>query len=223
MIGIADELDLPLISASTPAPATGSRRSACRSTSGSGSRPIGFFEFVKLESPPAASSPTAAPCRRSAAPRGPRGDVRDTTERPETVECGSNVLSGTTDPGRLVQCVEVMVGSSTDWVSPYEGPRPSSRRRPGAETSSPARSPRADRGRSGQVAEGQQRVHERRVGTERRHERGIPGTVELSHHDHTEPAGLKVPGLPPWTGGAGIPRRPGRWRRTPPVGRSRGG
>ena len=30
---------------------------------------------------------------------------RDTTERPETVECGSNVLSGVRDPERILECV----------------------------------------------------------------------------------------------------------------------
>ena len=29
-------------------------------------------------------------------------DRRDTTERPETVECGSNILCGTSDPVRML-------------------------------------------------------------------------------------------------------------------------
>jgi UDP-N-acetylglucosamine 2-epimerase (non-hydrolysing) len=47
---------------------------------------------------------------------------RDTTERPETVECGSNVLSGVSDARAMLDCAEVMLTASTDWISPYEGP-----------------------------------------------------------------------------------------------------
>ena len=45
---------------------------------------------------------------------------RDTTERPETVECGSNMLSGVDHPARLADCVSVMVAGGRSWVSPYE-------------------------------------------------------------------------------------------------------
>ena len=47
---------------------------------------------------------------------------RDTTERQETVECGSNVLSGVQDPARLLECVQAMTAGARTWVSPYEGP-----------------------------------------------------------------------------------------------------
>ena len=49
----------------------------------------------------------------------PTVTCRDTTERPETVECGSNVLSGLSDPGRIADCARVMLASARDWVSPY--------------------------------------------------------------------------------------------------------
>ena len=84
--------------------------------------PFSFSEFVKLESAArCVISDSGTVQEECSLLHVPTVTCRDTTERPETVECGSNVLSGTTDPARLVQCVEVMVGSGTDWVSPYEG------------------------------------------------------------------------------------------------------
>jgi UDP-N-acetylglucosamine 2-epimerase (non-hydrolysing) len=85
--------------------------------------PFSFGEFVKLESAArCVISDSGTVQEECSLLHVPTVTCRDTTERPETVECGSNVLSGTTAAGRLVECVEVMVGSSTDWVSPYEGP-----------------------------------------------------------------------------------------------------
>ena len=52
----------------------------------------------------------------------PAVTCRDTTERPETVECGSNVLSGVRRPERILECVALMVGGSREWASPYAGP-----------------------------------------------------------------------------------------------------
>jgi UDP-N-acetylglucosamine 2-epimerase (non-hydrolysing) len=49
----------------------------------------------------------------------PAVTCRDTTERPETIECGSNVLCGVKDPDRMLSAVALMVGSPRDWVSPY--------------------------------------------------------------------------------------------------------
>jgi UDP-N-acetylglucosamine 2-epimerase (non-hydrolysing) len=45
--------------------------------------------------------------------------IRDVTERPETVECGSNVLAGC-DPERISWLVEMVTGESRDWQPPAE-------------------------------------------------------------------------------------------------------
>jgi len=39
------------------------------------------------------------------------------TERPETVEVGSNVLAGT-DPAKILECTRTMLGKATEWVNP---------------------------------------------------------------------------------------------------------
>jgi UDP-N-acetylglucosamine 2-epimerase (non-hydrolysing) len=49
----------------------------------------------------------------------PAVTCRDSTERPETVECGSNILSGVDDPERIVRCVEIMIAGVHEWRSPY--------------------------------------------------------------------------------------------------------
>jgi UDP-N-acetylglucosamine 2-epimerase (non-hydrolysing) len=45
--------------------------------------------------------------------------MRDVTERPETVECGSNILSGV-DPDMILQCVRVVLDHKYEWTVPHE-------------------------------------------------------------------------------------------------------
>ena len=44
--------------------------------------------------------------------------LRDNTERPETLDVGSNVLAGT-KPDKIVDCVKVMLGKKNDWDNPF--------------------------------------------------------------------------------------------------------
>jgi UDP-N-acetylglucosamine 2-epimerase (non-hydrolysing) len=43
--------------------------------------------------------------------------IRDTTERPETIECGSNILSGVM-PVSILDCVKTVLSQGTDWTLP---------------------------------------------------------------------------------------------------------
>ena len=45
--------------------------------------------------------------------------VRDTTERPETIDAGSNILSGD-DPEVIVRCVKTVTGDNRQWQAPQE-------------------------------------------------------------------------------------------------------
>ena len=45
--------------------------------------------------------------------------VRDTTERPETVECGSNMLSGV-DPAAIRRCAIAALERTSGWEPPRE-------------------------------------------------------------------------------------------------------
>ncbi len=55
--------------------------------------------------------------------RVPHVTLRDTTERPETLECGSNVLAGTTAEG-LLRGLRLALGLETSWQAPqgYDAP-----------------------------------------------------------------------------------------------------
>ena len=45
--------------------------------------------------------------------------IRDVTERPETIDCGSNILSGA-DPDRILSCVAAVVDEGGEWIPPRE-------------------------------------------------------------------------------------------------------
>jgi UDP-N-acetylglucosamine 2-epimerase (non-hydrolysing) len=85
--------------------------------------PFGFADFVKLEaSARLVITDSGTVQEECSLLKVPTVTCRDTTERPETVECGSNVLSGVSDPRRMLACSRGMLASPPRWVSPYEGP-----------------------------------------------------------------------------------------------------
>ena len=47
----------------------------------------------------------------------PTVTIRDTTERPETVECGSNIVSGI-NYEKIIICSRIMATSSREWDCP---------------------------------------------------------------------------------------------------------
>jgi UDP-N-acetylglucosamine 2-epimerase (non-hydrolysing) len=51
--------------------------------------------------------------------RVPNVTLRDTTERPETIEAGSNILSGA-EPESILRCVEVVLDTIRNWNPPPE-------------------------------------------------------------------------------------------------------
>jgi len=84
--------------------------------------PFGFFDFVQLEARSRCVVTDSGTVQEECSLLGvPAVTCRDTTERPETVECGSNMLSGVRDPDRLVRCVRTMLSGGRDWTSPYDG------------------------------------------------------------------------------------------------------
>ena len=51
--------------------------------------------------------------------RIPNVTLRDVTERPETIECGSNILSGAR-PDDILSAVGVALSAAPDWTPPAE-------------------------------------------------------------------------------------------------------
>jgi UDP-N-acetylglucosamine 2-epimerase (non-hydrolysing) len=82
--------------------------------------PFGFFDFVHLErSALCALSDSGTVQEECAIFRVPNVTIRDVTERPETVECGSNVLSGA-DPDLVLRCVRKVLGRKAAGAAPPE-------------------------------------------------------------------------------------------------------
>jgi UDP-N-acetylglucosamine 2-epimerase (non-hydrolysing) len=82
--------------------------------------PLGFFDFVKLERQAlAVLSDSGTVQEECAIFNVPNVTIRDVTERPETIECGSNVLSGA-QPDAIVAAVDIAVALPSAWVPPDE-------------------------------------------------------------------------------------------------------
>jgi UDP-N-acetylglucosamine 2-epimerase (non-hydrolysing) len=82
--------------------------------------PLGFFDFVKLEKNALAVLTDSGTVQEECAIfRVPNVTIRDVTERPETIECGSNILSGA-DPDSILRAVELAVAEPSDWTPPRE-------------------------------------------------------------------------------------------------------
>jgi UDP-N-acetylglucosamine 2-epimerase (non-hydrolysing) len=86
--------------------------------------PLGFFDFVRLEQTAfCVLSDSGTVQEETSIFRRPNVTLREVTERPETVECGSNFLSGT-DPEEIVRAVAFVTARDTTWNPPveYEAP-----------------------------------------------------------------------------------------------------
>jgi UDP-N-acetylglucosamine 2-epimerase (non-hydrolysing) len=82
--------------------------------------PLGFFDFVRLErSALAVLSDSGTVQEECAIFRVPNVTIRDVTERPETIECGSNVLSGG-NPADILRAIDVALAMPHDWEPPPE-------------------------------------------------------------------------------------------------------
>ncbi len=82
--------------------------------------PLGFFEFIKLEKNAfCILTDSGTVQEESAIFKVPTVTVRDTTERPETLDVGSNILSGD-DPETILRCVHTVTRKGNMWQPPQE-------------------------------------------------------------------------------------------------------
>jgi UDP-N-acetylglucosamine 2-epimerase (non-hydrolysing) len=82
--------------------------------------PFGFFDYVSLERNALCVLTDSGTAQEECCVFGvPNVTIRDTTERPETVECGSNILSGV-EPEALLNAVELVLATPCDWTPPRE-------------------------------------------------------------------------------------------------------
>lgn len=91
--------------------------------------PFGLFDFIKLQQHAfCVLTDSGTVQEESCLLHVPAVTVRNSTERPETIQCGSNVVSGV-DANSILRCVKVMVNQSTRWPYPdgYEDSNVSSK------------------------------------------------------------------------------------------------
>jgi UDP-N-acetylglucosamine 2-epimerase (non-hydrolysing) len=83
-------------------------------------RPLGFFDFVKLEKNALAVLTDSGTVQEECAIFGvPNITVRDVTERPETLECGSNIVSGA-ETDSILRTAEIALSQPSNWSPPKE-------------------------------------------------------------------------------------------------------
>lgn len=82
--------------------------------------PLGFFDFVHLEQHAFCTLSDSGTVQEETCILGvPNVTIRDVTERPETLDCGSNLLSGI-DEDSIERAVAYVTGNSARWEAPRE-------------------------------------------------------------------------------------------------------
>lgn len=81
--------------------------------------PCSFFDFLQLEEGARLVMTDSGGVQEETCILGvPCVTLRDNTERPETVECGANILAGT-EPDKIMECAEKMLSKKRDWKNPF--------------------------------------------------------------------------------------------------------
>jgi UDP-N-acetylglucosamine 2-epimerase (non-hydrolysing) len=82
--------------------------------------PFGFVDFIRLErSALCVLSDSGTVQEECCIFKVANVTIRDVTERPETIECGSNMLSGA-DPNTILRCVRTVLDMRAEWKVPVE-------------------------------------------------------------------------------------------------------
>jgi UDP-N-acetylglucosamine 2-epimerase (non-hydrolysing) len=82
--------------------------------------PFGFFDFIALQRHAfCVLSDSGTVQEECCILKVPNVTLRDVTERPETLESGSSMLSGA-EPESVLRCVSTVLSQNSDWVVPPE-------------------------------------------------------------------------------------------------------
>jgi UDP-N-acetylglucosamine 2-epimerase (non-hydrolysing) len=83
-------------------------------------KPMGFFDFIQLEQSAFCCLSDSGTVQEETCIFGvPNVTMREVTERPETVECGSNILAGT-NAEAIVRSVSLATSTKPAWTPPKE-------------------------------------------------------------------------------------------------------
>jgi UDP-N-acetylglucosamine 2-epimerase (non-hydrolysing) len=91
--------------------------------------PFGFFDFIQLQKYALCVVTDSGTVQEESCIFGvPAVTIRQSTERPETMICGSNTVSGL-EPNRIAACVNLMIHTRHSWICPegYEDPNVSTK------------------------------------------------------------------------------------------------
>jgi len=81
--------------------------------------PIGFLDFLQLEAnAKLVLTDSGGVQEETCILKVPCVSLRDNTERPETLEVGSNILAGVT-PKKILRCVSKMLNRKRNWKNPF--------------------------------------------------------------------------------------------------------
>ncbi len=84
------------------------------------SKPFSFFDFIKLEKAARLVISDSGTVQEECCIFGvPAITIRETTERQETIECGSNILSGTKYED-IIEAFNMLLKINNKWVVPAD-------------------------------------------------------------------------------------------------------
>lgn len=116
---IRDEFDLPLIYPTHPRAKKKISEFALNPEGVTLIDPLGYLSFLRLESKAKLILTDSGGIQEEACILGvPCVTLRDNTERPETLEVGSNILAGA-KPEEIVKMTRLMLGRSKSWKNPF--------------------------------------------------------------------------------------------------------
>jgi UDP-N-acetylglucosamine 2-epimerase (non-hydrolysing) len=82
--------------------------------------PVGLFDFVRLEQKALCVLTDSGTVQEECCIfKVPNVTLRDVTERPETIEVGSNILCGA-EPESIIRCVKTVLSQPCEWMPPNE-------------------------------------------------------------------------------------------------------
>ena len=83
-------------------------------------QPLSFFDFISLEKSALCVLTDSGTVQEECCIfKVPNVTIRDVTERPETIECGSNIISGL-NVEKIIQSVGLIINEPPDWKRPVE-------------------------------------------------------------------------------------------------------
>lgn len=116
---VADEFHLPVIYPIHPRSRKRMNESNLKPQNLTLIDPIDFLGFLQLENNARLILTDSGGVQEESCILGvPCVTLRDNTERPETLEVGSNILAGTT-PEKILECSQMMLGRENNWSNPF--------------------------------------------------------------------------------------------------------